>query len=167
MEDSGWKSHAQISQLLLGTQISQGHSAPHTQPCPHCYLLTNSTSHCSLSAIELNPPLLYFFHSLFSHSFLLSRRPLTRRFIIVEGIYANYGDMAPLDRIHVIKEKYKYRLLVEESFSFGVVGRTGRGACEHFGLQPNQVRGASDNDHGVAICLARTVHESRLGRTAG
>ncbi|MEW5306544.1 MAG: hypothetical protein WDW36_009000 [Sanguina aurantia] len=68
-----------------------------------------------------------------------ARRPLTRRWIIVEGIYANYGDMAPLDRIHAIKEKYKYRLLVEESFSFGVVGRTGRGACEHYGLQPKQV----------------------------
>ncbi|MEW5316464.1 MAG: hypothetical protein WDW38_007836 [Sanguina aurantia] len=54
-----------------------------------------------------------------------ARRPLTRRWIIVEGIYANYGDMAPLDRIHAIKEKYKYRLLVEESFSFWCRGADG------------------------------------------
>lgn len=67
------------------------------------------------------------------------RRPLTRRWIIVEGIYANYGDIAPLDAIYQLKEKYKWRLMVEESFSFGVLGATGRGACQHFGLQPSQV----------------------------
>lgn len=68
-----------------------------------------------------------------------ARKPLTRRFIIVEGIYANFGDLAPLDKIAQLKEKYKYRLIVDESFSFGVLGATGRGACEHFGLQSSQV----------------------------
>ncbi|KAG2454807.1 hypothetical protein HYH02_000639 [Chlamydomonas schloesseri] len=67
------------------------------------------------------------------------RRPLCRKLIIVEGIYANYGDLAPLDRIATIKEKYKYRLMVDESHAFGVLGATGRGACEHFGLKPEQV----------------------------
>ncbi|KAG2440045.1 hypothetical protein HXX76_004160 [Chlamydomonas incerta] len=67
------------------------------------------------------------------------RRPLCRKLIIVEGIYANYGDLAPLDRIALIKEKYKYRLMVDESHAFGVLGATGRGACEHFGLKPEQV----------------------------
>jgi len=71
------------------------------------------------------------------------KKPLNRRLIIVEGIYATRGDMAPLDKIYEIKEKYKYRLLVEESFSFGVLGRTGRGACEHFGLKPKQVCGST------------------------
>ena len=32
------------------------------------------------------------------------RRPLNRRFIVVEGIYANSGDLAPLDRIKPLKE---------------------------------------------------------------
>ena len=31
-------------------------------------------------------------------------KPLNRRFIVVEGIYANYGDVAPLDRIKELKE---------------------------------------------------------------
>lgn len=34
-------------------------------------------------------------------------KPLCRKLIVVEGIYTNYGDIAPLDRIYEIKEKYK------------------------------------------------------------
>lgn len=67
-----------------------------------------------------------------------NKKPLCRRWIVVEGVYANWGDLAPLDQLYGIKEKYKYRLMVEESFGFGALGATGRGACEHFGLQPHQ-----------------------------
>ena len=35
------------------------------------------------------------------------RKPLNRRFIVVEGIYANFGDLAPLDAIAKLKKKYK------------------------------------------------------------
>lgn len=63
------------------------------------------------------------------------RKPLNRRFIVVEGIYAALGDLAPLSEIVRLKRKYKFRLVVDESLSFGVLGATGRGACQHFGLQ--------------------------------
>lgn len=62
------------------------------------------------------------------------RRKLNRKYVVVEGIYSNFGDLAPLDRIFELKEKYKYRLIVDESLSLGVLGETGRGACEHFGI---------------------------------
>ncbi|EFJ44316.1 hypothetical protein VOLCADRAFT_82885 [Volvox carteri f. nagariensis] len=67
------------------------------------------------------------------------RKPLCRKLIVVEGIYANYGDVAQLKSIWEIKNKYKYRLMVDESHAFGVLGATGRGASEHFGLKPGQV----------------------------
>ncbi|GAX79061.1 hypothetical protein CEUSTIGMA_g6501.t1 [Chlamydomonas eustigma] len=67
------------------------------------------------------------------------KKPLCRKLIVVEGIYANTGDIAKLDEIFAIKEKYKYRLLVEETYSFGVLGPHGRGACEHYGLKAGQV----------------------------
>lgn len=67
------------------------------------------------------------------------RKPLNRRFIVVEGIYVNYGDVAPLGRIKELKERYKYRLMVDESMSLGVMGARGRGACEHFGFTPDDV----------------------------
>ena len=67
------------------------------------------------------------------------KKPLNRRFIVVEGIYHDCGDVAPLDEIYRLKCKYKYRLIVDESLAFGVMGETGRGVCEEFGLAPNQV----------------------------
>ena len=35
------------------------------------------------------------------------RKPLNRRFIVVEGIYAQSGHLAPLDEIYKLKEHYK------------------------------------------------------------
>jgi serine palmitoyltransferase len=57
-----------------------------------------------------------------------------RRFIIVEGVYTNYGDIAPLNRIVDLKEKYLFRLILDESMSLGVLGASGRGALEHFNV---------------------------------
>lgn len=63
----------------------------------------------------------------------LGRKPnALRRFIVVEGLYKNLGTIAPLDKIVELKNKYNYRLILDESFSFGTLGKTGRGALEHF-----------------------------------
>eukprot|EP00178_Gracilaria_changii_P020285 TRINITY_DN588_c0_g2_i1.p1 TRINITY_DN588_c0_g2~~TRINITY_DN588_c0_g2_i1.p1 ORF type:complete len:549 (+),score=123.52 TRINITY_DN588_c0_g2_i1:181-1647(+) len=62
-----------------------------------------------------------------------------RRFIIVEAIYANSGHVAPLHRIVALKNKYKFRLLLDESFSIGVLGDSGRGALQQFGVQRSDV----------------------------
>ena len=67
------------------------------------------------------------------------RKPLNRRFIVVEAVYKALGDLAPLAAIARLKHKYKFRLVVDESLAFGVLGASGRGACEHFGLQREDV----------------------------
>lgn len=58
----------------------------------------------------------------------------TRRFLVVEGIFLNSGDMCPLPRLIELKYKYKLRLIIDESVSFGVVGKSGRGVTEHFNV---------------------------------
>ena len=66
--------------------------------------------------------------------------PLNRRFIVVEGLYANYGDLAPLADICALKRQFCYRLLVDESMSFGSLpGGAGRGAAEHAGVPAGEV----------------------------
>lgn len=35
------------------------------------------------------------------------RSPLCRRMIVVEGVYANFGDVAPLQQLYCLKEQYK------------------------------------------------------------
>ena len=65
--------------------------------------------------------------------------PLTRRFIVCEGISHTRGTIAPLRHIYNLKTQYKFRLVVDESLSFGVCGERGRGACEAAGLAPSDV----------------------------
>ena len=62
-----------------------------------------------------------------------------RRFIIVEGLYRNTGQLCPLSKIIELKEKYFYRLIIDESLSFGAIGKTGRGVLEHFNVAPSEV----------------------------
>ncbi|XP_067938177.1 serine palmitoyltransferase 1-like isoform X2 [Watersipora subatra] len=64
---------------------------------------------------------------------------VTRRFLIVEGIYMNYGDICPLPKLIELKYKYKVRIFLEESVSFGVLGETGRGVTEHFNCEVEDV----------------------------
>ncbi|KAG0584220.1 hypothetical protein KC19_3G194500 [Ceratodon purpureus] len=62
------------------------------------------------------------------------KKPLNRRFIVVEAIYQNSGQMVPLDELVRLKEEYKFRVLVDESNTLGVLGKTGRGISEHFNI---------------------------------
>ncbi|MFQ6659384.1 hypothetical protein Gotur_028288 [Gossypium turneri] len=57
-----------------------------------------------------------------------------RRYIVVESVYQNSGQIAPLDKIIKLKEKYRFRVLLDETNSFGVLGRTGRGLTEYCGV---------------------------------
>jgi serine palmitoyltransferase len=53
-----------------------------------------------------------------------------RRFLVVEGLYKNTGNICPLNEIVKLKHEFKYRLIMDESFSFGTLGATGRGLTE-------------------------------------
>ncbi|KAF5935982.1 hypothetical protein HYC85_027111 [Camellia sinensis] len=62
-----------------------------------------------------------------------------RRYIVVEAVYQNSGQIAPLDEIIRLKEKYHFRVLLDESNSFGVLGSSGRGITEHYGVPIEKV----------------------------
>jgi len=57
-----------------------------------------------------------------------------RVFVVIEGIYANYGDIVPLDEVMKLKERFPFRIIIDESYSFGVLGKTGKGVTEHFDI---------------------------------
>jgi serine palmitoyltransferase len=62
-----------------------------------------------------------------------------RRFIVVEGLYRNVGDICPLKEILALRKKYCYRVIIDESSSFGVLGKSGRGISEHFGVDVSEL----------------------------
>ncbi|KAK3773555.1 hypothetical protein RRG08_022266 [Elysia crispata] len=64
---------------------------------------------------------------------------VTRRFIVAEGLYLNSGDICPLPKLVELKWKYKVRIFLEETMSFGVLGATGKGVTEHFEISPDHI----------------------------
>ncbi|KAA8582825.1 hypothetical protein FQN60_006496, partial [Etheostoma spectabile] len=64
---------------------------------------------------------------------------VTRKFIVVEGLYINTADICPLPELLKLKYKYKVRIFLEESMSFGVLGEHGRGVTEHFGVNVDDI----------------------------
>ncbi|CAO1614307.1 unnamed protein product [Parajaminaea phylloscopi] len=67
------------------------------------------------------------------------KKPLTRRFIITEGVFENDGQISNLRRLIELKKKYKFRLILDESLSVGTVGSTGRGMTELFNVPATEV----------------------------
>ncbi|HEU4335038.1 MAG TPA: pyridoxal phosphate-dependent aminotransferase family protein [Candidatus Eisenbacteria bacterium] len=59
---------------------------------------------------------------------------IRRRLIAVEGVYSMDGDVCPLPEVVALKEEHGAFLLVDEAHTLGLLGATGRGLHEHFGL---------------------------------
>lgn len=54
------------------------------------------------------------------------------RIIVTDGVFSMDGNAAPIDKIMELANKYDALVMIDESHSAGVVGRTGRGVTEHY-----------------------------------
>lgn len=73
-------------------------------------------------------------------SLLREKRGAYKRAVIVtEGLFSMDGNIPDLPRIVELKKKYDCMLLVDEAHSLGILGATGRGVREHFGVKPTDV----------------------------
>ena len=60
-----------------------------------------------------------------------------RRVVVaIEGVYSMDGDYPDLPRFIDVKRRHRALLYVDEAHSVGTMGPTGRGLCEHFGVDP-------------------------------
>ena len=57
------------------------------------------------------------------------------RIIATDGVFSMDGNVAPVDEIYKLAEKYNAMVMVDESHSAGVVGKTGRGTTELYNLR--------------------------------
>jgi len=57
------------------------------------------------------------------------------KLVVVDGVYSMEGDIAPLPDIVKVCRKHGARLMVDDAHGIGVLGRTGRGTAEHFGIE--------------------------------
>jgi glycine C-acetyltransferase len=57
-----------------------------------------------------------------------------RAMVITDGVFSMDGDIAPLDKIYEVVEKYEAIMMVDDAHGEGVVGKGGRGIVDHFNL---------------------------------
>jgi glycine C-acetyltransferase len=75
-------------------------------------------------------------HSDMSHLEEKLREHQDRRFrlVITDGVFSMDGDLAKLDAIVALAERYNAMVCVDDSHATGFIGRTGRGTHEHCGV---------------------------------
>ena len=56
------------------------------------------------------------------------------RMIVTDGVFSMDGDLAPLDEICALAERYDAMVFVDDCHATGFIGKTGRGTHEHFGV---------------------------------
>lgn len=72
------------------------------------------------------------------------------KLIITDGVFSMEGDVADLPQLKELASKHDAVLIVDESHATGVLGKTGRGTAEHFGVQD-----------------ANTIQTSTMGKALG
>jgi len=65
---------------------------------------------------------------------LHEHRDKRQRMIVTDGVFSMDGDLAPIDRICELAERYDAMVFVDDAHASGFIGRTGRGTSEHHGV---------------------------------
>lgn len=66
---------------------------------------------------------------------LIETQSARHRLIVTDGVFSMDGDVAPLDKIAELAEKYNAELFVDDCHATGFFGKTGRGTPEHCNVE--------------------------------
>ncbi|MBN8938938.1 MAG: aminotransferase class I/II-fold pyridoxal phosphate-dependent enzyme [Rhizobiales bacterium] len=107
-------------------------------------ILVDALSHSSImvGAAATRATVIPFEHNDLDHleQLLRDHRPRHKRALVVcEGLYSMDGDCVDLPRVVALKDRFDAWLYVDEAHSFGVLGKTGRGVREHFGIDSRHI----------------------------
>lgn len=111
----------------------------------HDIIVYDAESHaCIIDGVRLHPGHRYVFKhndledcekQLQRATALIEKQKAGGILVITEGVFGMAGDQGKLKEIAALKEKYHFRLLVDDAHGFGTLGKTGAGAGEEQGCQ--------------------------------
>ncbi len=111
----------------------------------HDVIVYDAESHaCIIDGLRLHPGHRYVFKhndiedlekQLIRSTSLIEKQNAGGILVITEGVFGMAGDQGRLKGIAILKEKYEFRLLVDDAHGFGTLGKTGAGAGEEQGVQ--------------------------------
>lgn len=65
---------------------------------------------------------------------MMAKAPSGGKMVVVDGVYSMEGDIVCLPEIVEVAQRHRAAILVDDAHSIGVLGRTGNGTADHFGL---------------------------------
>jgi 8-amino-7-oxononanoate synthase len=95
-------------------------------------------NHASIiDGLRLSGASLYFYrHKDMNHLEIFLKKDVRgKKLIVTESVFSMDGDIAPLDDIISLADTYGAMVLIDDAHGFGVLGASGRGCTEYFGLQ--------------------------------
>ncbi|HMR91443.1 MAG TPA: pyridoxal phosphate-dependent aminotransferase family protein [Chitinophagaceae bacterium] len=111
----------------------------------HDVIVYDAESHaCIIDGLRLHPGHRYVFKhndvadfekQLQRATALVEKQQAGGILVITEGVFGMAGDQGKLKEIAALKDKYSFRLLVDDAHGFGTLGETGAGAGEEQGIQ--------------------------------
>ncbi len=111
----------------------------------HDVIVYDAESHaCIIDGLRLHPGHRYVFKhndiddlekQLQRATALIEKQQTGGILVITEGVFGMAGDQGKLREIAALKDKYEFRLLVDDAHGFGTLGKTGAGAGEEQGVQ--------------------------------
>ena len=57
------------------------------------------------------------------------------KMVVVDGVFSMEGDISPMDQMVALRQKHDFGIMVDDAHGVGVLGQTGRGTAEHFGIE--------------------------------
>ncbi len=66
---------------------------------------------------------------------ILKEHKSRKKLIVVDGVFSMEGDIVNLPEVVSLAQKYNARIMVDDAHGIGVLGKSGRGTAEHFGLE--------------------------------
>lgn len=102
---------------------------------------------------------------------LLARSSATRKIVVADGVFSMDGDVLPLPEVLALCERYDAVLVLDDAHGTGVMGASGRGTQEHFGLTSERVLtvgtlSKSLGSQGGFVCGPRVAIDFLLGNAA-
>ncbi len=70
---------------------------------------------------------------------LSNRKPKKKKLVITDTIFSMDGDIAPLKEIASLCREHNANLMIDDAHGTGVLGKTGRGGLEHFGIKADNI----------------------------
>lgn len=103
---------------------------------------SDKLNHASLvdGVLASDAKLIRYKHNSIDHLNSLIKKPLQHSgMIVTDSVFSMDGDVAPINELADIAVRHQLALMVDDAHAFGVLGATGAGSAEYFGLNQQQL----------------------------